>query len=193
MTASKENVGLTFLILGCIKSWAKTSFNWRAKDRKSCPACASLKVLHTDKQNQPATCMSSEGNSIWVLRAAADFCCSRNLPHQHLAYNIAQDFVPRLHLLRDLIFGIKEHFAILNKAEEDSKGEASKKIWQLVPFFPVWAIGIFLHCWRTFICSCPGGTHAVQVKWNEEETCFTQTPYSLRWGNEFIQKGWDDF
>lgn len=92
------------------------------------------KVLHTDRQKQAANYMSPESNSDCVLRDTADFCGSTALPRQQLAHNIAQELVPQLHLLRDLIFGIKEHFAILNKAGEDSKGEASKKTLQLVPF-----------------------------------------------------------
>lgn len=80
------------------------------------------KVLHTDKCRQQTACPLKATASLETQQISVG---STTLPHQHLAHNIAQELVPQLHLLRDLIFGIKEPFAILNKAGEDIKGEAT--------------------------------------------------------------------
>lgn len=200
----------TFLILGFFKSWAKLPLTGELNTQKrSCPAYAPLKAgreaqkrlapshqgntgrrqkgetkkaLHSDKQNPAANCMSPESNSNYILGDTADFCGSTALPHQHLAHSIAQDLVLQLHLLHGLIFGIKEHFAILNKASEGNKGRASKRTLQLVSF-PQWATGLFPLCWRTYIFFPPGGAHTLQITLNKVFTqkfiYFTQRPYSL--------------
>lgn len=96
------------------------------------------KALYSDKTQQQTACplkaiatTSLEPEQISV--AAQPF---------HIN-NIAQDLM--LQLLHGLIFGIKEHSPILNKAREESKGEASKRTLQFVSF-PQRATGVFLLC-----------------------------------------------
>lgn len=138
------------------------------------------KALHSDKQNPAANCMSPASNSANVLRDTADFCGSTTLPHQHPAHNTAQDLVLQLHLPHGLIFGIKEHFAILNKA----RGNCQREPYSLC-LSPTGqqATGVFLLCWRTFILFPPGEAHTRQVTWNKVLTqnfmSFTQSQYSL--------------
>lgn len=87
------------------------------------------KALHTDKPRQQTACPLKA--TVTVSLGTTDFCGSTTLPYQHLAHNIAQDLVPQLHLLHGLIFGIKEHFVILNKVGRTARGKHQRKPYSL--------------------------------------------------------------